>query len=412
MMTPSLFPSTLPGKVIHVANIKGGVGKSTVATNLAACLSAHGKTLVIDLDVQGSASYAMGQEPRESFSSYELLRYAFKKQEKDNKPYFSIGNRIKLKKWTWNLHDISKLTMRIHPNLDLIPASPDLFKPVSNRNARQFLSNLHTLQSIYQYIVIDTPSVWNEFIKRVFRSTDLNLIPINLTALSTRSLKDYLKEIRRLVRKYPRTRIRIVKNEVFGKKSTRIMGKVKTISENRAFLDSLSEVVRYASGQSALMLPQSVILDLEIPETSAIQQAQDRGVPLVLDPKQSVAKKSFHELTNKVLAFLRSLPSTPARTSFYQDPTIYRRLVLGLQAAAIFAIIFITGSLVDDPSPKIIAIPQLEKTKISLFTHTFRSGENIYKFAKYAINQFRAIVPSNEQVENYVQELIFKFTTC
>ena len=70
------------GGIIHVANIKGGVGKSTVATNLAACLSRHGRTLVVDLDVQGSASIALGHEPDEMQDSVQGLQIRFRSGQK------------------------------------------------------------------------------------------------------------------------------------------------------------------------------------------------------------------------------------------------------------------------------------------------------------------------------------------
>ncbi len=69
-----IFADTDAGGVIQVANIKGGVGKSTIATNLAACLSDRGSTLLIDFDVQGSATSALGKDPSTAkYSSFDLL---------------------------------------------------------------------------------------------------------------------------------------------------------------------------------------------------------------------------------------------------------------------------------------------------------------------------------------------------
>jgi cellulose biosynthesis protein BcsQ len=405
-----IFADTDNGGIIHIANIKGGVGKSTVATNLAASFSKKGPALVIDLDVQGSATVALGKETDpESGTSWDLFRKRYIVKDSSEKKWPDrcadfIKSRLhpKVIKTLFDT-DIKKIIVPVQSGLDLIPAGSGLFKMPANVHIANLLYNVNNLRVYYKYIIIDTPSVWNPLTRSLFFHSDLNLIPVTLNALSTKSLKEYLANVQKLALRYSGVRIRIIKNEVFGKADSKVVGKARTMNENRRYLERLCEQVIFKSNNGVSLLPQSIMFDLEIPESAIIRNAQDEGIPVANYKQYGAVNKAFDELAKRVQYVL----NTPIRKrmNFFQS-TVWNGAGRLAAAGIFFAIIGINPSVEYFSVPRPFAPQQLMIPEGGVYSHTFRGGDNIYRVAKYAICRFKAVVPSPEDIDSYIEETV------
>jgi cellulose biosynthesis protein BcsQ/murein DD-endopeptidase MepM/ murein hydrolase activator NlpD len=410
---PSGFWQAGRGGIIHVANIKGGVGKSTLATNLAASLSRHGPTLLVDLDVQGSAGVALGvsAEDAPKYTSWDLFKRRFESRPPVSeymKSFNVIGLLAKLEEMAlaklFGGGSVNDAIAPATPNLHVVPAGLGLFNSPAGYQYGNFLHNLSVVKRRYKYIVVDTPSVWNRLTRFLYVNSDLNLIPVTLDALSTNSFKEYLTHIKRLISHNSHVRLRIVKNEVrYGDEG--VPGKTGTINLNRRFLDSLCEQVAVHNDSGLALLPQSIMFDLEIPESTAIRDAQYAGKSLHEYGGDPAAAKAFDLLSQNVQRVLNGISRENISAWAFEEKVIFT--FKAAAAMVVLGIVAVNPAIQDSSAPRPVAPQQIvERAGAAPFVHTFVKGDNAYRMAKYAISVFRAVVPSQEEISQYLTETI------
>ncbi|MEN8106623.1 MAG: AAA family ATPase [Pseudomonadota bacterium] len=163
-------------KVIATYNIKGGVGKTATAVNLAWLAAREGApTLVWDLDPQGAASYYFRIKPSIKGGGKRLV------QGKRDLDDFIRGTDYEL--------------------LDLLPAdfsyrNMDLYLEQAKNPIRQLRKLLKPFKSEYYYVFLDCPPSISLVSENIFEATDTVLVPTIPTTLSLRTYKQIRKFFR------------------------------------------------------------------------------------------------------------------------------------------------------------------------------------------------------------------------
>src|SRR5450432_3156974 len=251
------------GRVIAVANQKGGVGKTTTAVNLAASLAAAEKrVLLVDVDPQGNASSGLGHPRGETGapSVYDLL----------------VGDP--------NLDDVIRKTDL--PHLDLIPANGDLagaeIELVSATEREwQLREPLRAAATRYDYVLIDTPPSLGLLTLNALCAADGVLVPLQCEYYALEGLTALQRTIR------------LVGESL--NPGLDIEGIVLCMVDSRQNLTEqvANEVRAHFEGK---------VFTTTIPRNVRLSEAPSFGKPILLYDMASKGAKSYLDLARELLA--------------------------------------------------------------------------------------------------------------
>lgn len=254
------------GKIIALANQKGGVGKTTSTVNIAASLGIKKKkVLLIDIDPQGNATSGVGINKREvELSSYDLITGAKKAEE------------IILK-------------TKFH-NLDIIPSNISLagaeIELVDTKDRINVLKKaIIELKFKYDYILIDCPPSLGLITLNALNACDTLLIPIQCEYFALEGLSQLMATVRQVKKIY--------------NPSIDIEGVLLTMYDGRLNLSTqvLNEVKKYYGDK---------VYKTTIPRNVRLSEAPSYGQPVYYYDKNSSGTKAYLDLADEIIKKNRS----------------------------------------------------------------------------------------------------------
>ena len=256
------------GKTIAICNQKGGVGKTTTAINLAACLAAaERKTLILDMDPQSNTTIGFGIDKNDlEFSIYDVITQHINESEP-----ITIEDVI--------------LSCESIKFLDIAPATPDLAAAeieLVNVIAREqrLITVLESVRNKYDYIIIDAPPSLGILTINILTAADSVLIPIQCEYYALEGLAELLNTIR-LVQKS------------LNKKLV-IEGALLTMYDGRLNLSKqvVEDVRSYFSGK---------VFNAVINRNVKLSEAPSFGKPIILYDIMSSGAENYLNLAKEIM---------------------------------------------------------------------------------------------------------------
>jgi chromosome partitioning protein len=248
----------VPGTIYALANQKGGVGKTTTAINLAACLAEAGeRALVVDLDPQANATSGLGERANGT-SSYDLLDGAA-------------------------LERLARPTR--FPNLDLVPATADLAGAVVEL-ARRADGDRYLAQSLggaregYAFVFLDCPPSLGPLTVNALAAADRVLVPVQAEYYA-------LEGLTQLVHSVNLVRARLNPKLALG-------GLLLTMVDGRTRLaaEVVAEVRRHFG---------PLVFETTVPRSVRLAEAPSHGLPAIAYDRRSAGADAYWKVAMELV---------------------------------------------------------------------------------------------------------------